>query len=326
VPFVDRGDEIGTMAKAVEVFKENAVERARLRAETAEREQRACEDKRRSMVSMADSFEAAVGDIVHTVSSSAAELESAASTLTGTAEETQQLSVSVAGASAHASDNVKAVAAAAEELAGSVDEIGRQVQRSAEIAADAVRQAKATDDRMNELATASIRIGDAMKLITAIAEQTNLLALNATIEAARAGEAGRGFAVVAAEVKALAAQTVKATDEIGQQIAGIQTATQGSVSAIKEIGATIQRMSEIGATIASAVDQQGAATQEIARNVQEAASGTAQVAANIGNVNAAAGKTGTASSLVLTSAQALSSEGAHLRKEVDCFLARIRAS
>jgi methyl-accepting chemotaxis protein len=326
VPFVERGDEIGTMAKAVEVFKQNAVERARLRAETAEREQRACEDKRRSMVAMADHFEAAVGNIVHTVSASATELEAAASTLTGTAEATQQLSVSVASASGHASENVKAVAAAAEELAGSVDEIGRQVQRSAQIATDAVRQAKATDDRMNELAIASTRIGDAMKLITAVAEQTNLLALNATIEAARAGEAGRGFAVVAAEVKALAAQTVRATDEIGQQIAGIQTATQGSVSAIKEIGATIQRMSDIGATIASAVDQQGAATQDIARNVQEAAAGTAQVAANIGDVNAAAGKTGSASNLVFTSAKALSSEGARLKKEVGCFLATIRAA
>jgi methyl-accepting chemotaxis protein len=277
------------------------------------------------MIALADRFESAVVNIVHNVSSSAAELESTASALTGTAEQTQELSVSVAGASGQASDNVKAVAAAAEELAGSVEEIGRQVRRSAEIATDAVRQAKTSDDRMGELAIASRRIGDAMKFITAIAEQTNLLALNATIEAARAGQAGKGFAVVAAEVKVLAAQTMNATDEIGRQVAGIQTATQGSVAAIKEISATIQRMSEIGATIASAVDQQGTATQEIARNVQRAAAGTAQVAANIGHVNAAADKTGTASSLVFTSAKALSNEGARLREEVDSFLATIRA-
>lgn len=326
IPFVDRGDEIGTMAKAVEVFKENALERARMRAETAEREQQARADKQRAMIELADNFEAAVGEVVKTVSSSASGLESAASTLTRTAEESQALSTAVAGASGQASENVQAVATAAEELATSVDEIGRQVQRSSEIAADAVRQAKATDERMNELTTAAVRIGDAMKLITAIAEQTNLLALNATIEAARAGEAGRGFAVVAAEVKALAAQTVKATDEIGRQIAGIQGATQGSVTAIKEIGSTIQRIAEIGLTVASAVEQQGAATQDIARNVQQAAAGTSQVATNIGDVNAAAEKTGAASANVLASAQALSSEGGRLKQEVERFLATIRAA
>jgi methyl-accepting chemotaxis protein len=326
VPFVERGDEIGTMAKAVGVFKENAVERARLRAETVEREKRAAEDKKRSMIAVADTFETAVGEVIKTVSSSAADLEAAATMLTGTAEHAQQLSTAVAGASGQTSSNVQAVAAAAEELATSVEEIGRQVQKSSQIATDAVRQAKATDERMTELTTASGRIGNAMKLITAIAEQTNLLALNATIEAARAGEAGKGFAVVAAEVKALATQTVKATEEIGQQVSDIQAATNGSVSAIKEIGSTIERIAEIGLTIASAVEEQGAATQDIARSVQQAAAGTAQVAANIGEVNAAADQTGTASGNVLTSAQALSSEATRLRSEVDKFLATVRAA
>ena len=205
-------------------------------------------------------------------------------------------------------------------------EIGRQVQELSRIAADAVKQARQTDGRINELSQAAGRIGDVVKLITAIAEQTNLLALNATIEAARAGEAGRGFAVVASEVKQLASQTAKATDDISSQIAGMQAATQESVGAIKEIGATIGRISEIAATIAAAVEEQGAATQEIARNVGEAAKGTAQVASNITDVNRGAGETGSASSQVLASAQSLSSESNHLKAEVDRFLSTVRAA
>jgi methyl-accepting chemotaxis protein len=211
-------------------------------------------------------------------------------------------------------------------MTSSVNEISRQVQDSAKIANEAVQQAQRTDSRINALSQAAGRIGDVVKLITAIAEQTNLLALNATIEAARAGDAGRGFAVVASEVKQLASQTAKATDDIATQIAGMQTATQESVAAIKEIGATIGRIAGIASTIAAAVEEQGAATQEIARNVGEAAKGTSQVAANISDVNRGASETGSASSQVLTSAQSLSGESQHLKLEVDKFLSTVRAA
>jgi methyl-accepting chemotaxis protein len=239
---------------------------------------------------------------------------------------TQSLSGTVAAASEQASANVQSVASATEEMTASVNEISRQVQESSRIASEAVKQAQETDARINKLSQAAGRIGDVVKLITAIAEQTNLLALNATIEAARAGEAGRGFAVVASEVKQLASQTAKATDEIGTQIAGMQAATQESVAAIKEISATIARVSEIAATIAAAVEEQGAATQEISRNVQQAAQGTAQVASNITDVNRGAAETGSASSQVLSSAQSLSSESNHLKLEVDKFLVTVRAA
>jgi methyl-accepting chemotaxis protein len=211
-------------------------------------------------------------------------------------------------------------------MTGSVNEISRQVSESSKIAGEAVQQAIKTDARINELSKAAGRIGDVVKLITAIAEQTNLLALNATIEAARAGEAGRGFAVVASEVKALASQTAKATEEIGTQIAGMQTATQDSVAAIQEIGGTIRRISEIATTIAATVEQQGAATGEIARNVQQAARGTAQVAESITKVNRGASETGSASTQVLASAQSLSKESHHLKTEVDKFLNTVRAA
>jgi methyl-accepting chemotaxis protein len=211
-------------------------------------------------------------------------------------------------------------------MTSSVDEISRQVQESAKIADEAVKQAQQTDARINALSQAAGRIGDVVKLITAIAEQTNLLALNATIEAARAGEAGRGFAVVASEVKQLASQTAKATDEIGTQIAGMQAATNESVAAIKEIGGTISRIAQIASTIATAVEEQGAATQEIARNVQQAAHGTSKVASNITDVNRGAGETGSASTQVLASAQSLSRESHHLKAEVDKFLSTVRAA
>jgi methyl-accepting chemotaxis protein len=327
LPGLDRADEVGEMARAVETFKVVAAEKAKREAEEkqAEEARRAAQHKA-DMNRLADEFESAVGTIVDAVSSASTELEAAAGTLTKTAEVTQELSGAVAAASEQASANVQSVASATEEMTSSVDEISRQVLESARIAGEAVKQAGQTDVRINALSQAAGRIGDVVKLITAIAEQTNLLALNATIEAARAGEAGRGFAVVASEVKALAAQTSKATEEIGAQITGMQTATQESVAAIKEIGSTIGRISQIASTIAAAVEEQGAATQEIARNVGEAAKGTAQVATNITNVNRGAGETGSASAQVLASAQSLSSESNHLKAEVDKFLTTVRAA
>jgi methyl-accepting chemotaxis protein len=265
---LDRHDEIGEMAKAVEVFKSNLVARQALEAEARETEARTVAVREADMHKLADDFENAVGEIAETVSSASTELEGFAGTLTTTADHAQELATMVAAASEEASTNVQSVASATEEMASSVNEISRQVQESARMASEAVDQARTTNDRIGELSKAAVRIGDVVELINTIAGQTNLLALNATIEAARAGEAGRGFAVVASEVKALAEQTAKATGEIGQQVGSIQGATQESVGAIREISGTIERLSEISSAIAAAVEEQGAATQEISRNVQ----------------------------------------------------------
>ncbi|WP_156402847.1 CHASE3 domain-containing protein [Bradyrhizobium sp. Leaf396] len=309
----ERKDEIGAMAQAVQVFKTNAIEVERLKAEQAETERRNVEQRKRDMIRLADDFESAVGEIIGTVSSASTQLEASATTLTGTAERSQKLATTVAGASEEASTNVQSVASATEEMASSVGEISRQVQESARMAGDAVGQARATTERVSELSKAAARIGDVVELINTIAGQTNLLALNATIEAARAGEAGRGFAVVASEVKALAEQTAKATGEIGQQISGIQSST-------------IERLSEISSAIAAAVEEQGAATQEIARNVQQAAQGTQQVSSNITDVQRGATETGTASSQVLSAAQMLSNDSSRLKNEVSRFLTNVRAA
>ncbi|WFU20647.1 methyl-accepting chemotaxis protein [Bradyrhizobium sp. CB3481] len=323
---VGRGDEIGEMAKAVEVFKRNAVERQSLEAEQRAAESRAVASRRTDMNKMADDFETAVGRIVETVSSASSQLEISAGTLTATAERAQVLTTTVAAASEEASTNVQSVASATEEMASSVTEISRQVQESARMANDAVGQARTTNERVSELSKAATRIGDVVELINTIAGQTNLLALNATIEAARAGEAGRGFAVVASEVKALAEQTAKATGEIGQQITGIQAATQESVNAIQAISGTIEKLSEISSAIAAAVEEQGAATQEISRNVQQAAMGTQRVSTNIADVQRGANETGSASSQVLTAAQSLSGDSNRLKQEVGKFLDSVRAA
>jgi len=326
VPGVGRNDEVGEMAKAVEIFKSNAIARQTLEVEQREAETRATSGRKADMNKMADDFETAVGQIVEAVSSASSQLELSAGPLTSTAERAQELTTAVAAASEEASTNVQSVASATEEMASSVTEISRQVQESARMANDAVDQARVTNDRVSELSKAATRIGDVVELINTIAGQTNLLALNATIEAARAGEAGRGFAVVASEVKALAEQTAKATGEIGQQISGIQAATQESVNAIQAISGTIEKLSEISSTIAAAVEQQGAATQEISRNVQQASMGTQQVSSNIGDVQRGASETGSASSQVLAAAQSLSGDSNRLKLEVGRFLDSVRAA
>jgi methyl-accepting chemotaxis protein len=345
---LERRDEVGDVARTALVFKENGLAKIRLEQEQKEAEARAVEEKqlaaereaaqqkaaeekaaaerRAALHGLAAGFERAVGDIIDAVSSASTELEAAAGTLTRTADGTQQRSTTVASASQQASANVQSVAGATDELSASVQEISRQVAESSRIAVEAVVQAKTTDSRINELSQAASRIGEVVKLITAIAEQTNLLALNATIEAARAGEAGKGFAVVAQEVKALASQTAKATDEIGTQISGMQIATADSVAAIKEIGGTIGHIAEIAASISAAVEQQGAATQEIARNIQQASRGTTDVATNIVEVNRGAVETGAASGQVLSSAQSLARESTVLKGEVAKFLATVRAA
>ena len=327
IPGADRGDEIGDLAKTVTVIRQNAEHKARDEATAkAQQDQVAAEQRRVEMIKLADRFESAVGEIVDTVSSASTELEASAAKLTATAERSQELTTMVANASEVASTNVQSVASATEQLSGSVTEISRQVQESARMANEAVDQARRTNERVSALSKAAARIGDVVELINTIAAQTNLLALNATIEAARAGEAGRGFAVVASEVKALAEQTSRATGEIGQQITGIQGATEESVGAIKEISAIIEKLSEISSTIAAAVEEQGAATQEISRNVQQAAQGTQQVSSNITDVQRGAGETGTASSQLLAAAQSLSGDSNRLKSEVGKFLDTVRAA
>jgi methyl-accepting chemotaxis protein len=317
--------EIGAMADTLQVFKDALIAK-READQAAARDADAKLERGRRVDTITRKFETTIGEIVDTVSSASTQLESSAGSLTSTASRSQEISTMVAAASEEASTNVQSVASATEELSSSITEISRQVQDSARMASEAVTQARQTNDRVGELSKAAARIGDVVELINSIAGQTNLLALNATIEAARAGEAGRGFAVVASEVKALAEQTSKATGEIGQQISGIQAATQESVGAIRDISGTIERLSEISAAIAAAVEEQGAATQEISRNVQQAAHGTQQVSANVIDVQRGATATGSASSQVLSAAQSLASDSDRLKREVATFLESVRAA
>jgi methyl-accepting chemotaxis protein len=326
IPARENTDEIGEMAKAVQVFKDTMVETEHLRAEQEEQKRRSEEQQHQAMLAMADSFEMAVGDIVRGVSVRATELQATAQSMSATAEETERQSTAVAAASEQASTNVQTVASAAEELSSSIAEIGRQVASSSDITARAVEDTRRTNEQIQGLAEAAQSIGDVIKLISDIASQTDLLALNATIEAARAGDAGKGFAVVAAEVKSLANQTAKATEEIRGKIAEMQVATSRSVDAVQEIGQTIARINEIATTIASAVEEQGAATQEIARNVQQASAGTTEVSTNIVGVTKAANDTGVASTQVLGTAGELAQQSEALRSQVESFLGNIRAA
>src|SRR2546429_470952 len=273
VPALSRGDEVGAMARAVQVFKDNAQRVQSMEQEQASLKLKAEGDRKAAMQQMADGFDSAIGKIIQTVSTASSELESSAGQLTKTAEVTQVLSATVASASEQSSANAQSAAAAAEEMASSVSDISRQVQDSHNISREAVSQVEQTNARIADLAQSASRIGEVVKMISAVAEQTNLLALNATIEAARAGEAGRGFAVVASRVKARGARTARATEEISEQIGQMQSATHQSVSAIQEIGGTIGRIAEISQAIAAGVEEPGATTQEISRNVQQAAQG-----------------------------------------------------
>jgi methyl-accepting chemotaxis protein len=323
---IGRRDEVGLLAKALQVFKDNGLALKRMEADQIEQQVRAAAAQKAAMANMADQFEAGVKTVVDAVASSATELRAAALSMTATAEQTSRQSASVAAAIEQTSANVQTVASASEELSASITEISRQVSGSSQVAGQAVDQAQRTGRSVATLAQTAQKIGDVVKLIENIASQTNLLALNATIEAARAGEAGKGFAVVASEVKLLANQTADATHEIQTQIHAIQNATTETVSDIANIGTTIGRLNDTTIAIAAAVEEQGAATGEITRNVHQAADGTQNVARNIANVSSAADETGAAAAQVLGSATELSQQAERLRQDVASFVAAVRAA
>ena len=321
----DNKAEMGDLARALSVFKENALAMEQLARDRAAQEERAREEKRRSMLALADSFEGSVQSVVNQVSGASVELQASAESMAGNTEQTTSQASIVANASELAFSNVQSVAAATEELSASITEISQQVAQSTAIASQAVTEAKQTDQTINGLAQASQRIGDVANLIRDIANQTNLLALNATIEAARAGDAGKGFAVVASEVKNLASQTARATEEITGQISSIQNATGDAVQAIRGITDTIGRIDQIASTIAAAVEEQGAATREISRSIQQAADGTRDVSQNIAGVSGALSESGRLAGGLLGAASDLSHQADIMRSEISRFLDRIRA-
>ena len=324
-PETGRRDEIGAMAQAVQVFKENAATKARLETDQMEYTRRAEQEKHQAMLTMAADFEGSVKNIVDTVASAATEMQASARSLSHAAEDSVRQITAVAAASEQASTNVQTVAVAAEELSASITEIGRQVDTSTRIAEQAVGEAQRTNEAIRSLVDAASEIGQVVELINNIAGQTNLLALNATIEAARAGEAGKGFAVVASEVKALATQTARATEGIQSKVVEIQAATTGAQGAIEAIAKTIGQMNEIATGIASAIEEQNAATQNIAGNITQAARGTEVVSTNIVGVNRVATDTGSAATQVLGASQGLAQEAERLREEVASFIATVRA-
>lgn len=325
VPDAERGDEIGDIAKTVQVFRDNAQAMEKMKADQEAEKKKAEDERKATLVALADTFNREVGTIVDSVSTSAGTLREAATDLSSTAEETSRQSATVAAAAEQASANVQTVASASEELSSSISEIGQRVGDASQIASVAVEEARKTNEIVGKLAASAQKVGEVVGLINEIAAQTNLLALNATIEAARAGDAGKGFAVVASEVKGLANQTARATEDISSQITSIQTETKTAVTAIKDIGLTINKISEISAAIASAVEEQNAATKEISRNVQEASTGTTEVSSNIVNVKHAAEITGKSASVVLDASSTLSAESTKLKEKLGAFLRSLKA-
>jgi len=323
---VNRRDEIGQMAKTVQIFKDNAIALKRAEAEQVEHRAQAEREKKQAMASLAETFEGQIRGIVERVSGAAAQMQSTARSMSAIADNTRTRSLAVAAGADEATMNVQTVAAASEELSASIAEIGRQVAQAATISNKAADEGQRTTTTVMGLEATAQKIGDVVSLINQIASQTNLLALNATIEAARAGEAGKGFAVVASEVKALANQTAKATEDIRAQVTAIQSETQATTLAIGAISKTILEVNEISSAIAAAVDQQSSATREITRNVQQAANGTQDVSRNVQEISAAADESGNTAGEVLAAADELADQAGALRREVDSFLATVRAA